>query len=98
MLYDITMCKGGDCPKKHLCYRYTADIEGRQDFFPNLPFDFEQNTCEFYWQDVQRFEQIKVRAYDLWLDERRPRGRALDHWLKAENECIYQWSQWDKLS
>ncbi len=93
MLYDITMCKGETCPKKYLCYRHTADIEGRQDFFHNPPFDVVKNTCEFFWQDIQRFEQIKLRAYEIYLEERRPRGRALDHWLKAEQECIAKWNK-----
>ncbi len=93
VLHDITMCRGQHCPQKHLCYRNTAEIEGRQDYFPTLPFDFEQNTCAFFWQDVQRFEQIKLRAYEIYLEERRTRGKDLEHWFKAEEECKAIWNQ-----
>lgn len=29
-------------------------------------------------------QQIRSQAYTLWLHERCPTGRALDHWLAAE--------------
>jgi hypothetical protein len=30
-------------------------------------------------------EQIRSQAYSLWQQERCPSGRALDHWLTAED-------------
>lgn len=29
---DITMCIGGDCPKKHQCYRFVAEPDDWQSF------------------------------------------------------------------
>jgi hypothetical protein len=34
--------------------------------------------------DDARTEMIRLAAYWLWLGEGRPDGRALDHWLRAE--------------
>jgi hypothetical protein len=39
-------------------------------------------------------EWIRQRAYQLWEEEGRPGGRALDHWLKAKDELTghgYEW-------
>ncbi len=33
-----------------------------------------------------RHAQIEARAYLLWEREGRPEGKALEHWLRAENE------------
>jgi DUF2934 family protein len=32
-------------------------------------------------------EQIRRRAYEIWLSEGRPHGRDRIHWLRAEAEC-----------
>ncbi|MDB6074573.1 MAG: hypothetical protein JWO89_2213 [Verrucomicrobiaceae bacterium] len=32
-------------------------------------------------------EDIRGRAYSLYLAEGRPEGRALEHWLAAEADC-----------
>ncbi len=29
---------------------------------------------------------IRVRAYEIWLNEGQPEGRELDHWLRAKWE------------
>ncbi len=34
---------------------------------------------------MSREEQIRLIAYQLWEDERRPEGRHLDHWFRAES-------------
>ena len=31
-------------------------------------------------------DQIRERAYLIWVNEGRPHGRELDHWLRAERE------------
>jgi len=36
-------------------------------------------------------EEIKTRAYFLWLGEGRPIARALDNWLEAEALANYDW-------
>jgi hypothetical protein len=31
-------------------------------------------------------DQVRERAYLIWVDEGRPHGRELDHWLRAKWE------------
>jgi Protein of unknown function (DUF2934) len=31
-------------------------------------------------------DRIRERAYQIWVDEGRPDGRELDHWLRAKWE------------
>ncbi|MES2518426.1 MAG: DUF2934 domain-containing protein [Bacteroidota bacterium] len=89
MPYDITMCGGGDCPIKRLCYRHNAEIEGRQDFFGSIPFDFSTNTCQSFWKDIQVDEQIRLRAYQIWESHGRLHSDdTLSHWQQAENEFL----------
>ena len=38
-----------------------------------------------------RHAEIAKRAYALWEVEGRPRGRDLDHWLRAEAELEAAW-------
>jgi hypothetical protein len=45
---DITMCKGGDCPHKEKCYRFTATADDYQSFFMTPPID-EDGKCNYYW-------------------------------------------------
>jgi len=35
-------------------------------------------------QDLQ--EQIRTRAYQIWIDEGQPEGADLRHWLQAADE------------
>jgi len=59
---DITMCAGLNCPKKKKCYRYTAPINPyRQAYFGNLPYDFENNTCEHYWDNKEYKKNEKFK-------------------------------------
>lgn len=45
---DITMCLGRDCPKKTICYRFTAlPTEYRQSYFVGVPYKGE--GCTYYW-------------------------------------------------
>ncbi|MGD9615012.1 MAG: DUF2934 domain-containing protein [Alphaproteobacteria bacterium] len=37
---------------------------------------------------ADRNARIQERAYHLWLDEGRPRGRHEEHWHRAERELI----------
>jgi Protein of unknown function (DUF2934) len=30
--------------------------------------------------------RVRMRAYQIWEQEGRPEGRALDHWLRAKRE------------
>lgn len=41
-------------------------------------------------------EWIRQRAYQIWEEEGRPDGRALDHWLRAKDEIAghaYDWGR-----
>jgi hypothetical protein len=37
--------------------------------------------------DHDQQEQIRQRAYAIWMSEGCPRGRDRDHWLQAVEEC-----------
>ena len=51
---DITMCKGSkgliSCPLKDECYRFKAKASERQSMFANLVYNFEEETCEYFWK------------------------------------------------
>ena len=50
---DITMCKGGGCPRKDKCYRYTAKpCEYMQSYFVNTPIDPEDTECKYFYGTV----------------------------------------------
>ena len=40
--------------------------------------------------DPELRRRIEERAYALWEANDRPEGRALDHWLQAEQEIVNQ--------
>jgi len=40
--------------------------------------------------DPELRQKIEERAYALWEANGRPEGRALDHWLQAEQEIVNQ--------
>ena len=40
--------------------------------------------------DPELRHRIEQRAYELWEANGRPEGRALDHWLQAEQEIVNQ--------
>ena len=40
--------------------------------------------------DPELRHRIEERAYALWEADGRPEGRALDHWLQAEQEIVNQ--------
>ena len=47
---DIAMCKGGRCPQKDKCYRFTATpSEYRQSYFTEAPF--KMDGCPYFMRD-----------------------------------------------
>ena len=49
---DITMCKGGSCPFKEKCARFTSTAdEYRQAWFIDVPY--EDGKCDMYWGENQ---------------------------------------------
>lgn len=46
---DISMCPGGNCPRKDSCYRYTATpSEWMQCYFAEPPVEVD-GVCQYYW-------------------------------------------------
>ncbi len=87
---DITMCPGGACPTRQRCYRYRAVTEGRQDYFGAPPFD--PATGDQLW-DIAKLEptdeEVRVRAYYLWVAAGRPEGgQSGDHWQAARSALL----------
>jgi hypothetical protein len=57
---DITLCKGGSCPLKETCKRYTTPPNPeRQWVFTTIPYD--ESDCDMYWGVNQDniYEQLK---------------------------------------
>ncbi len=38
------------------------------------------------WPAAPCRESVSARAHQIWIDEGRPTGKSLDHWLRAERE------------
>jgi len=83
---DIIMCRGEKCPIKDDCYRFTAEVVWRQDFFGSIPYDFEADDCEHFWDNRPLEEEIRPLAYKIWLKAGCPKGHDLEHWVQAEAE------------
>ncbi len=86
MSYDITLCAGGDCSIKQFCYRHTAEILGRQNFFGNLPCDTTKNTYEYFLKNEFYEELIRQRAYQIWEKNGRKLEDGFSNWEQAEDE------------
>ncbi len=50
---DISMCKGGSCPSKDTCYRYTAPITPYRQSYSNFFLTQEDGKCEWYSLDTR---------------------------------------------
>lgn len=64
---DLTMCRGGECPLKNRCYRFTASPDEYQSYFAEIPgrwdcrketigdkvFDHRDFVCNMYWGERQ---------------------------------------------
>lgn len=87
---DITFCCGQDCPLKETCLRCTSVSYGRQDFFSSSPYRFDTNSCQHYWDDRPSEEKIRQLAYQLWEKGGRPSDNALQHWMQAREQLIYE--------
>lgn len=48
------------------------------------------NTADLLTAD--HAAKIAARAYQLWVSEGQPHGRAIDHWLQAEAELRVQYA------
>lgn len=58
---DISKCPTTDCPKKQMCYRYTAKASDYQSYFMTPPIK-EDGTCEYFmeiWDKPKELMRIK---------------------------------------
>ena len=46
---DMTMCSGVECPLKETCYRYKAVPGFMQSHFAEVPYNSDEQKCEYYW-------------------------------------------------
>jgi len=44
---DIALCRDDKCPRRELCYRYTAKPSYWQSYFKGKPRD-DYETCEYF--------------------------------------------------
>ena len=60
---DITMCKGGKCPLKEKCRRFTARQSMMQSYLTVPPFRIDRGKfiCDMFWGDKSDylFETLK---------------------------------------
>ena len=90
MPYDITACKGENCPIKDTCLRFTGVFYGRYDVFSKLPYNFLYQTCEYFLSDRPNPFEVQKLAFQYWEEDGSQLGKDLEYWLKAENDLIYQ--------
>jgi hypothetical protein len=82
-MYDICLCAGENCPLKQDCFRYTAPILGRQDFFGAPPY--QHNACEYFLPNIF---QIQYAAYLLWEVEGCQEDKSEIYWFAAKAQIL----------
>lgn len=85
MTDDLIVCTGDNCPLKEDCYRFTAEIYGRRDFFTTPPYEQASFSCQYF---KTNYVQIQQTAYLIWLEENCPDGQSENHWIKAKKQII----------
>ena len=88
MSYDITLCPGKNCPIQQSCYRFTAKIPGRKNFFARIPYNFNTNSCEHLIGNRPDENQIGLKADQIWQQMGCPNGKSVECWLQAEKELM----------
>lgn len=43
-----TKCRGGTCPLKENCFRFTSSEEKKTGLILGIPYDKRKQTCDFY--------------------------------------------------
>jgi Protein of unknown function (DUF2934) len=82
---DVSMCAGGDCPKKTHCLRFTAAVYGRQDFFGTPPYLSDPTrVCPYFMDDRPSEAAIRTEAYLFWERDGCPDGQSEAYWMQAE--------------
>jgi hypothetical protein len=88
MPYDITLCPGQNCPIKQRCYRFSAKVRGRKNFFAKVPYIFNTNSCEYFIINRLDEDRIRLKAYEIWQQMGCPNGYSIQCWLQAEKELM----------
>ncbi len=87
-MYDIALCKGGECPFKEYCFRHTAEVLGRQDFFGTIPYHFPSRSCAYFYENKAFKQQRQSKAYQIWQAQGCPDGQDEQHWLEAKEMLL----------
>jgi hypothetical protein len=88
MIYDITLCLGKNCPIKQNCYRFTAKIPGRKNFFTNIPYNVTTDSCENLIGNHPSENKIRLKADQIWQQMGCPNGKSVECWLQAEKQLM----------
>ena len=80
----MLLCSGTGCPRKDECLRYRSRRFGRFAEFGRPPVR-EDGSCD-HLVPLPRVsdDDVRTRAYHIWLHEGRPEGRAKEHWQQAQ--------------
>lgn len=57
---DITMCKGGVCPIRKNCYRFTAKPSERQSYFMEIPY--HSGECAYFIEAKAKSQVRRLNA------------------------------------
>jgi hypothetical protein len=89
-MYDILLCPGEGCPFKNYCFRHTAEILGRQNFFGSTPYQEKRNTCDYFYENSFFHSEVQLKAYQIWQNQGCPVGQAMQHWQEAKIQVIQE--------
>lgn len=90
---DITMCKGGGCPFKEMCHRYTAlPDELYQSYFVKPPFKITKGkpSCEMFYGEAadNLFIMLKEIMSDKKVLVRKPLVKAKPLKARSKNASL----------
>lgn len=88
MFQDRLLCSGEGCKLRHYCFRNTAEILGKQDFFGTPPLNQQTQECAYFYENAVFEADIRLKAYELWLQEGQPEGQNLRHWHQARTAVL----------
>lgn len=58
---DATLCKGGNCPMRHWCFRYTATPLDYQSYFTEVPHTHSNPVnCDYFWFN-EEYENYTIK-------------------------------------
>jgi hypothetical protein len=60
---DISMCLGGECPRRADCYRFRAKPSMLQSYFTEPPFKPATGVCSHFWP-AERYPASYLRSVE----------------------------------